>query len=220
MAKKKEDTEKQVKISKAHIEDIVTKGGVLFYAVHEIVGKPKEHVDETLKVFIDAMKKNNKYTLCEETLHDAVALENSDSLFSAFVETKVLVNNLSIVYDYIFEYMPASVEIEQPEELTLRSADATGIMNDFAARLHQIDMHAKKLNQKNKVLSQGISTIVHNMIIISLRLGPMNNKQLSKLTGLDETQLPGICDQLIKEKKVVKNGEIYELANSAKKKLQ
>jgi CRP-like cAMP-binding protein len=196
---------------KKEIQEKIDDGYVYFTAIIEMVGKPQKHIEKTIKEYIENIKKNKKFDVQESTIHDAIAVEDSDSLYSTFAEITVLVQNYSTVYDFVFEYMPASIEIMEPEVLEMKAADATGLVNDFIAKFHQIDMTAKQLQQKYNILAQNLGKMIENSIFISIRAGGVKKEEISQLTGIAPEQLEKILTDLVAKKKLIKTKEEYAI---------
>ena len=53
-------------------------------------------------------------------------------MYSGFVEVSVKFAEPKAVLEFILDYTPTSVEIEEPEKLKLDASVFTGILNDFS----------------------------------------------------------------------------------------
>ena len=51
---------------------------ILFRAVVEVLGKPKEHVDSTLKGYLQKLKENDRYEVVKEDLAELRQHEQSE----------------------------------------------------------------------------------------------------------------------------------------------
>ena len=58
---------------------------ILFRAIVEVLGKPKEHVDSTLKGYLQKLKENSHYQIVNEELAELKQHEDSE-LWMAFAE--------------------------------------------------------------------------------------------------------------------------------------
>ncbi|MFT7615269.1 MAG: hypothetical protein ACI8Y7_000075 [Candidatus Woesearchaeota archaeon] len=195
-------------MDKAQIEEQIANGHVRFHAVLEIVGKPQDHVEQTKKTILASLENHQKFTLLKQDSHDVEQLEKSD-LFSTFTDVEVITPSMSHVYDFIFEYMPANMEIIDPERVTFTANQATNIINDLLAHVHNADMLAKESRQSNKILLGSLKTMIQNACILALLGGPRTAESAAKLVGVPENELEKYLQLLLKENKVTKEGDIY-----------
>lgn len=174
----------------------------------EMLGKPKEHLEKTLKSYIELLKKDKTIEILKE---DYAPPEEKEGLFTMFVELETLMKDTKRIVEFCFDYMPSSVEIIEPIKFTYNASDFSDILNDLQARLHKIDMLAKNLGQENKVLKKNSAVFLRNLIYLALKEKPKNVAELSKNTGVPEKELEKFMEILIKEKKVKKQKKTYSL---------
>ena len=196
-------------MNKNEIMEAVEEGGVHFTAIFEMVGKPKEHVEKAFNDYIDSLKKDSSFTIVESDVAEVSEVEESDSLFSTFCEMEVVSRSFSQVYDFCFKYMPASIEIIDPSDLDISASDATGLINDFIAKMHERDMDTKKANQTMRLLTQNINILVENLTMLALRFKPMKVEEVAKATGVDKEKIPLFLEKLVKENKVSEKDGTY-----------
>jgi len=111
----------------------------------EIVGMPKSHVEETILILGERFGAGNSdVKVTSKKVREPIQLENS-SLFSAFIEFEVEVTDLATLIGLVFDYMPSSVEILEPEQISESLQNLNEILNDLAAKLHTYDAMNKKL---------------------------------------------------------------------------
>ena len=120
----------------------------------EIVGMPKSHVEETILVLGERFGADNPdVKVTSKKVREPIQLENS-SLFSAFIEFEVEVTDLATLVGLIFDYMPSSVEILEPEQISESLQNLNEILNDLAAKLHTYDAMNKKLLARLNLLKK------------------------------------------------------------------
>ncbi|HLD87177.1 MAG TPA: hypothetical protein VJB12_03860 [Candidatus Nanoarchaeia archaeon] len=175
----------------------------------EVLGKPKEHVDKTIREYVQKIKVDTDFVILSEDFSECD--EQKDGFFSVFVELELLSKGLIPLIGFCFNYMPSSIEIEKPEELSLPSHMINTLFNDLQARLHKVDMVVKQQANENQFLRGNLKNSLRNLIVVSLALKPFTLEKLSKATGVEKAQLTSFLDDLIKEGKVRKNGEAYSL---------
>ena len=140
------------------------KNYIRFKTILEILGKPKEHVEESLKKYIAKIKEDEELMVIKEYYSDA---KEQDNMFSVFAELEMLVKTVPKLIGFCFDYMPSSLEILKPESLALKNTQFTGILNDLQAKLHNVDMVAKQLKSENDFLKRNLKTSLKNVISIT-----------------------------------------------------
>lgn len=121
----------------------------------EIMGKPKEHVSESLKFLVDKMSERSGVKIINKTLHEPVEIKDSKDLFTTFAEISAEFDSLESYFGFIFAYMPSNVEIISPKSFEIKNNDLTDIGNKLLVRLHDYDAIAKKIiAEKNFLLAK------------------------------------------------------------------
>ena len=112
-----------------------------------------------------------------------------------------------LVY-FCFDYMPSSVEIIEPQEHIYKAHDLTSFINDLQAKLHEANIAAKTISQKNIKLNEGFTKLLKNFVSVAC-FGGKTMKQLEILTGVTQKHLEIVIAVLIKEQRVKKKDELY-----------
>lgn len=183
---------------------------VLFRAVVEVLGKPKEHVDSTLKGYLQKLKENSRYQMVKEELAELKQHEESE-LWMAFAELEIKTSGVAEIIDFCFDYMPSMIEIIEPEELQLDCLAVSSFLNDMQAKLHGVDMLAKQMKMENQLTNQSLARLLDNFVTILLRDHNLSSEQLSKLTGINIDVLEDYLDKMIDKGKVDLKEGIYFL---------
>jgi len=183
---------------------------IVFRAILEVLGKPKEHVETTIKSLVNQIKSIGGYTLKESFISDAKPHEH---LFSSFAELELRADSLSKVIGFCFDFMPSSVEILEPDKLVLTAGDMSDFLTDLQAKLHKGDMVTKKLNSVNFFMRKNLNALMRNYVQLALRGGEKSLATLSKLSGISEKDLAEFLDVLIKDNLVVKTDSGYRIKN-------
>jgi len=108
--------------------------------------------------------------------------------------------------------MPSSIEVVKPEHLVMTNPELSNFLNDLQARLHNVDMIVKQLKAENDFLKHNMNAILHNAILICLKVSRLSLEQLSQITGVDKKELEIFVEKLLKENKIKKENELYSLA--------
>ncbi|MFH1823303.1 MAG: hypothetical protein ABH817_01130 [archaeon] len=136
------------------IKDKISQGWLKVNLLFEVLGRPKEHVEEALKLVLEQIEKEEKVIMLEKRIHESKEI---DELFSTFADIDILVENVFTLLQFVFRYMPSSIEITEPTEFKLGLADLNSFFNDLSARLHQYDMALKREKIKNDILEKKLA---------------------------------------------------------------
>mgnify|MGYP001588610459 FL=1 len=120
-------------------------------AIIEILGRPKEHVEDTINKVIEEIKNRKGLTLLENKVAKTKKLEN---FYSSYIDVELKLSNMDQLIDFCFDFMPSNVEILEPEELTLDSHLLAEYMNDLLAKLHHQSMVMRNIHAENLVMKQ------------------------------------------------------------------
>ena len=177
----------------------------------EVLGKPKEHIENALKEYIEHIKEDSELVILDEQY--SVAKEE-ESLWSKFVELELVIKGTRKLIGFCFEYMPSSLEVLKPEQLIMTSNELSNFLNDLQSRLHSVDMAVKQEKAENDFLKQNLNAVIHNTIIICLKVSKLTLEQISQITGIDKKEIEIFVEKLLKEKKIKKEDEVYSLAEN------
>lgn len=174
-----------------------------------MLGKPKEHVEKAIKDYVEHIKSDSQLVILNEEFSQ---IKEVGHLWGKFVEIDLVIKGTGKLIGFCFEYMPSSLEIVKPEHLTLSNYELARFLNDLQARLHNVDMVVKQQKSENDFLKKNLKAIIENAIVICLKVQKLKPHQISKVTGIPETELAVHTENLIKDGKIKKEGEFYTLA--------
>ena len=137
------------------------KGKVLARVIIEMLGAPKEHIETTLKDYVENLKQDDTLKIIKE---DIAPAEQQKKLFSVFAELEIWFKDPQRLIDFCFDSMPSSVDIIKPEKLTFNTKALTDTLNDLQAKLHDNDMIIKTTKAKNKILEKNTKAIISKMM--------------------------------------------------------
>lgn len=149
-----------------NIKEKLREGYIKAIIIIEILGRPPEHVSQTLEAITKVMKKDKNVILLDKKIYEPKKIQNSE-LYSSFVEVELLAKGLVELFGICFDYMPSSIEIIEPIELKFGLADANSLINDLASRLHQIEEVSKKLNLEKQILQAKLDDLLHGTPLIN-----------------------------------------------------
>ena len=126
---------------------------ILARTVIEVAGFPKNHIEEVMKKVIENIKQ--KFEVAKFEIFDSVELKDKMTGFwSVFSEAEIKFDDINAVTVFCFEYMPSSIEILEPSELSFESMTFGCFLNDLLARLHEYDMVVKNLQAENMIMKK------------------------------------------------------------------
>ncbi|MBW2966259.1 hypothetical protein KY342_04100 [Candidatus Woesearchaeota archaeon] len=193
------------------------KGNVCFRSIIEVVGRPKEHVEESVKNYVEKIKKDENIDI-EKTEFAEIKKQEEDKeeFWSTFVELELWAKNLPSVIGFCFDYMPSSVEIIEPKELHLKEHELSGLLNDLQANLHKMNIMVKNITHENLNLKKNANNLLWNIVAVLTFKQGKTVEQLSRITGFEPDNLKNFLDKLEKEGKLEQRKGKYFLKNGSK----
>jgi hypothetical protein len=175
----------------------------------EMLGAPKEHLEETIRMYVSKMKEEDKNIKVLREHFEPAA--KKDKMYSTFAELDLEVSGPENLVWFCFDYMPSSVEIFEPEEIVYRMKDFTDFINDMQGKLHRVDMALKNITAENQILKKNTGVAITNLVKLSLKSGPQSAEKIAKQAGMLEDAMKKFLAKLEEEKVVEKKDELYSL---------
>lgn len=123
--------------------------------VIEIMGRPPEHIKETLQTLVLRMADEKGVEIVDKQYHDPIPVEESKDLFTAFVEVEAKFDGPVEFFGTVFNYMPANVEVIHPANLKMQSNSVSELANFVLGKLHQYDAVVKRtINERDILVNQ------------------------------------------------------------------
>ena len=129
------------------IKQKIAEGYLHVRIIVEVVGKPKEFVEESLTKHITDIKADKRFTITKEEVEKA---EEQDNFYTAFAELEILAKDMPAILSLCFDYMPSSIEILEPEAIQINNSNLSGFLNDMQARLHAVNTSVIQLKESNR----------------------------------------------------------------------
>ncbi|MFH1589999.1 MAG: hypothetical protein ABIB43_05515 [archaeon] len=181
-------------------------GYIRAIVVFEVVGNPKEYVETALKKHIEKLKLDPNIHIIKE---DIESPEQQEQFWSTFAEIELLIKNLEKFTWMCMNFMPASIEILEPDSLTFKGRELTNWLNDLLAKMHEIALVSQQVGQQSKAMLKNINAIVRNAILICVDAKITNVNEISKKIGVAKKDLEAVFDAMIKEGTIKKKGKGY-----------
>jgi len=204
--KKKSDAPKG--LSQNALAEKLEDGWVRAIVTFEIVGKPQSHVENSLKVYLENLKKDVRIeVLSEET---AEAIEEED-MWSTFSEVEMLVDEMNTLTWIAMNFSPASIEIQEPAQKTVQIAEMNAWLNDLLSQLHTIATETRDTKAKFAKMNESLNALIVNLVLTALETGNYSGEELQKKCGIHAEQLQPFLDHLVKRERIKKAGDTYSL---------
>jgi len=130
--------------------------------VLEILGKPPEHINTTMKEVVSNLDKEQGITVIRKDIKEPKLIEQknkegkqipgAEEIHTSFAEVELEASELVDLAYIVFKYMPSHVEVISPGEILLRNFDLSSILSGVASKLHQYDAIAKSALIQNQIL--------------------------------------------------------------------
>jgi len=202
-------TNAEISLSQDEIDVYTGKGFLYVRTIFELVGGPKEHVESTIRVYVDKLKGEREYKVVKVEYSDA---NEKDKLFQVFAEIEMLVKDASSLAFFCFDYMPSSIEIIQPEILHYRACDFAAFFNDLQHRLHTVDLALKELTAKNKNLLRTSNKLLRNIILLVIDAGGAKTlEELGNKIGISPDQIKDFLKQMVEDEWLREEKGLYHI---------
>lgn len=146
----------------------------------EIIGRPPEHLVETLENLIKTMDNEKGVRVKSKKINEPVLVKDQKNLYTTFAEVDVEVGTILQLAVLMFKYMPAHIEVISPELLVLSNSGWNDILNELTRRLHGYDEVARMLMAEKSVLEQQLRGIAEGRLTVSLTKPENKNDEAVK----------------------------------------
>ncbi|MBS3123601.1 hypothetical protein J4437_03110 [Candidatus Woesearchaeota archaeon] len=189
---------------------------IVFRTIVEVLGKPQEHVEATMKDYVDKLKADKHYKILKEEFAE-VKKQEKEELWATFTELEIEIKEVGKLLNFCFDYMPSMLEVIEPAQLTLSDGDISMFLNDLQAKLHGIDMVAKQVKAESDIVQKNMGHLLKNYITVLLSKEGRSGEELSRLTGVEQSKLEDFLDHLIDKKIVNLQKGMYTLVKEPPK---
>ncbi len=136
----------------------LTEEKIRILTIFEIIGRPKEHLNEVLEDLIKRINEEKGITVIEKKLNEPKEIEGKN-LYSNFAEVEIELDEVLFLLVLCFKYMPAHLEVISPDRVELKKEDLRDLVNELVRRLHGYDEVARVLQFQNNELKQELDKL-------------------------------------------------------------
>lgn len=128
--------------------------------IMEVLGKPPEHLKETLENISEAIGKEPGVEIKEKKINEPVEMEKKKGFYTSFIEMEVKTEGLMQLIMILFKYMPAHMEIISPEKFKVSNNELGELFNELTRRLHGYDEIARIMQVEKKILERKLKEVL------------------------------------------------------------
>ncbi len=123
----------------------------------EVLGRPKEHLVKTLEDIIKKIGEEKGVKVTDSKIKEPTLAKDQKELFTTFAEIEVELDHLQSLSILAFKYMPAHIEIIEPENLRITNNEYADTLSEIVRRLHKYDELLRVMQMEKRVLEKKLS---------------------------------------------------------------
>ena len=120
--------------------------------IMEILGRPVEHIEKSLSELVEKMGTEKGVSLLSKQIHKAKKVEKGENLWTAFADIDLSFESLPLFFNAIMTYLPAHIEVYEPEFYKMNAFELNEFANFVVSRLHNYDALAKRMISEREIL--------------------------------------------------------------------
>ena len=125
----------------------------------DIIGRPPQHLVESLEKIIEEMGKEKGVTVKSKEIKEPEFMKDNKEFYTTFSEIEVEVEDILYLAVLMFKYMPAHIEVVSPETIPLSNNGWSDILSELVRRLHSYDEVARILQIEKQELIKKIQEL-------------------------------------------------------------
>ena len=138
----------------------------------EMAGRPAMHLIESLKTHVDILRQVKDAEVHEIKVSEPreIKIDGKDDvkegeeMFTAFAECDFEIPSFSRLTETMFDFMPSSVEVVEPDSVKLNLGEATDLLNNISGRMHRYDEIAKVAGERLKQMDAHIKAMQATLV--------------------------------------------------------
>lgn len=125
----------------------------------EVLGKPPEHLKEALEEIIGKIDSEHNVDVISKTIAEPTELPKNPGMFTSYAEIELELEDPLALAILVFKYMPAHIDIVDPEHISMTNKGYNDVLNELARRLHGYDHVARVIQAEKAMLEKKISEL-------------------------------------------------------------
>lgn len=146
----------------------------------EVIGRPKEHLTETLNDLIKKIDGEKGVHVISKKINEPVLMKDQKDFYTSFAEIELNVEEFLYLMILVFKYMPAHIEVLSPEDMQLTNTDLNDILNELTRRLHGYDEIARIIQSEKFVLERKLREVLGDGIVMGEKSSETKKKKSKK----------------------------------------
>lgn len=136
--------------------------GIRAMLILEVLGKPAEHLTETLEELIGKIDAEPNVSVVNKKINEPVLMKDREDFYTNFAEIEVEVEEIGQLVMLMFKYMPANVEVISPELVVLSNNGWNEVLNELIRKLHGYEEIARIIQIEKTVLESKLREVLGN----------------------------------------------------------
>lgn len=129
----------------------------------EILGKPAEHLTNTLNEIINNIDKEPRVKVRDKNVAEPKEIEEHKGFYSSFAEVEVETEGILDLVILCFKYMPAHVEVVNPELIAITNNSWSEILCEIVRKLHQYDEITRVSVNERMIMERKLQEIIEKI---------------------------------------------------------
>jgi len=134
--------------------------GLTAMMIIEVLGRPKEHLTETLNEIVKQISEEKGVNVKEKRIKEPELMKDQKDFYTSFVDIEVEVDEILKLVILMFKYMPAHIEIIHPELVALTNTSWNDVLNELSRRLHGYDEMARIVQVEKDILEKKLREVL------------------------------------------------------------
>lgn len=159
------------------LKDEETKG-IRAIMIIEIIGRPPEHLTESLNKIIDQLDEEKGVDVIEKKINEPTLMKDQKDFYMTFAEIEMEVDEILSLAILMFKYMPAHIEIISPELLVLSNNGWNDVLNELTRILHGYDEVARVIQMEKAILEKKLREVLESQKVQKEEKKPAGKKRM------------------------------------------
>ena len=129
--------DKQQRLAEKRLKE----GWIKSTMIIEVLAINREAAESALSKHVEKMEHEEETMILDRRFHETRGVENPmpkiEKAYSRIVDVDVLTRNFDQLVRVVVSYAPSSIEILEPEKLSMDMGEAQGILNSIAEIIHK-----------------------------------------------------------------------------------
>lgn len=125
--------------------------------VIEVLGRPKEHLVKTLEEIKGKIDAEKGVKVTDFDIKEPTVAKDRKDLFTTFAEIELEADHIQTLSIIAFKYMPAHIEILEPENLRITNNQYADTLSEIIRRLHKYDELLRVMQVEKRILEKKLN---------------------------------------------------------------